>query len=142
MFEMLKVSNLQMARLRDARFGDDAWFVDFVRRAIRKQCRDNVRDIDETSLKEMIVNGIARARSHGLVSAKDVSAFVALMFEIGPNFDEQLDIRAALRDGAIPIKDRFNAMLNSVPDAAWTEAEGNRRSLAWFPELDEPVDGE
>jgi hypothetical protein len=114
---------------------DPVKFIDFVVAHVQRHCRDSVRDIDPVSLREMVTNGLARARSHGLSRAKDLTAFVAIMFEIGPNFDEQPEIRAALRDGRIAPDERFDRMLSTVSDDAWTDAERRRDSEAWFPEL-------
>lgn len=119
----------------DMLMADEERFVDFVVRHVQTECRDSVRDIDPVSLREMVANGLARARGHGLGRAKDLTAFVALMFEIAPNFDEQADIRRALADPSVPIDRRFDAMLEGVPDRAWDEAEKRRNPAAWFPEL-------
>jgi len=114
---------------------DEARFVDFVVRHVQQECRDSVRDIDPVSLREMVTNGLARARAHGLRGPKDLTAFVAIMFEIAPNFDEQPDIRRALGDESVPLEGRFDAMLERVPDWAWEDAQRGKVSEAWFPEL-------
>lgn len=114
---------------------DEQALVRFVVGHVHKHCRDSVRDIDAASLREMVENGLARARSHGLDRPKALTAFVALMFEIGPNFDQQPEIRAALADTSVPMSERFDVMLSRVSDEAWEEAEANRDPLAWFPGL-------
>lgn len=116
---------------------DEQKFVDFVIGHLQRESRDSIRDIDPISLREMVSNGLARARSHGLRSAKNLTAFVAIMFEIAPNFDEQRDIRRALRDESVPVDRRFDAMLERVSDRAWEEAERAKISETWFPELSE-----
>lgn len=129
---MLTIHQDQLERMLTQ---DEARFIDFVVGHVHQECRNSVRDIDPVSLREMVTNGLARARSHGLRRAKDMTAFVAIMFEIAPNFDEQPDIRRALRDEAVPIDQRFDSMVERVPDRAWEEAERNKVSEAWFPEL-------
>ena len=129
---MFKVRHEQMeAMLRH----DDEKFLSFIVEHLQRECRDSVRDIDQVSLREMAANGLARARGHGLRRARDLVAFVAIMFEIAPNFDEQADIRRALRDPTVPIDRRFDAMLERVPDRAWEEAARAKVAEAWFPGL-------
>ncbi|KHD07819.1 hypothetical protein PN36_20755 [Candidatus Thiomargarita nelsonii] len=70
----------------------------------------------------MVTNGLTRARCYDLEKPQDLTAFVAIMFDISPNFDEQPDIQRALRDKSVPIEQRFNTMIERVPDKAWEEA--------------------
>jgi hypothetical protein len=129
---MLKIRQEQL----EAMFTQDKGkFIDFIIGHLQRECRDSVRDIDPVSLREMVTNGLARARSHGLSKAKALTAFVSIMFEIGPNFDEQPNIRRALRDHATRIDEDFETIFKFLPDNAWDEAERNRNSAAWFPEL-------
>ena len=107
--------------------GNEDHFIDFLVKQVKRECADCVRDIDPVSLREMVTNGLARARTHGLARAKDLTAFVAIMFEIAPNFDEQPRIRAALTNPSIPVDERCDRMLEQVPDWAWDDAERNKR---------------
>src|SRR5580765_6774804 len=56
---------------------------------------------------KMIATGIERAKSYGLTKPEDVAAFVAVMFEVAPNFDEQQEINAILNDVTFPRPERF-----------------------------------
>ncbi len=125
---------IRRRQLDDVLTQDEEKFADFVLEHVKRECRSSVRDIDPVSLREMVSNGIARARGHGLRAAKDITAFVAIMFEIAPNFDQQPDIRRALADESVPLDRRFDVMMERVPDRAWEEAERSRDSAAWFPE--------
>jgi hypothetical protein len=110
-------------------------FIDFVVKHVRQECPDDVCGIDPVSLREMVTNGLTRARSYDLEKPQDLTAFVAIMFDISPNFDEQPYIQRALRDKSVPIEQRFNTMIERVPDKAWEEAETKTNYDAWFPEL-------
>lgn len=123
------------ARMEQFLTGNEDHFIDFLVGHVKRACADCVRDIEPISLREMVTNALARARSHGLTRAKDLTAFVAIMFEIAPNFDEQPQIRAALADPRVPLEQRFEKMLEQVPDWAWEDAERGKVSLAWFPAL-------
>ena len=81
---------------------------------------------------KMIRNGIERARSHGLTKAEDLAAFVAVMFEVAPNFDEQQELNAILNDTTFPLSERFYQLFERASDDAWLEAEKNYDYSAWL----------
>ena len=127
--------NIRQEQIEAMLMHNEEKFIDFVVKHVQQECSDDVRDIDPVSLREMVTNGLARARSYDLEKPQNLTAFVAIMFDISPNFDEQADIQRALRDKSVPIEQRFNAMIERVPDKAWEEAEKNKNYDAWFPEL-------
>lgn len=87
---------------------------------------------DEETLRKMIRSGIERARGHGFESARDISDFVSLMFEIAPNFDEQTEIKRVLGDKGMPPGERLEkARSTLVPETAWEEARENSDERAW-----------
>jgi hypothetical protein len=110
-------------------------FIDFVVKHVKQECPGDVCGIDPVSLREMVTNGLTRARSYDLEKPQYLTAFVAIMFDISPNFDEQPNIQQALRDQSTPIEQRFNTMIECVPDKAWEEAEKNQNYDAWFHKL-------
>lgn len=114
---------------------DEPKFIDMFIEHLQEQSPELVEDIPLDDLHAMVANGIARARSHGLYTDEDLMAFVAVMFEIAPNFDEHPAIRRVLADNSIPLEKRFDALFEKVPDEAWEEAEENYDAGAWFPEL-------
>jgi hypothetical protein len=126
---------IDRGQLEASLLADEDRFIAFIIRHLQRECRDSVRDLDPVSLREMVSNGLVRARSHGLHKPMDLTAFISIMFEIGPNFDEQPDISRALRNPAIPADQRFGFMLGHVSEEAWEEAQRHRRSEAWFPDL-------
>jgi hypothetical protein len=90
-------------------------------------------DYPYEKLKAMVETGVARARSHGLTAAEDIAAFVAVMFETSPQFDEQKDIKAVLEDANFEPGERFFQLFDRVSDEAWEEAEGLYDPEFWFP---------
>jgi len=90
---------------------------------------------DDKTLRKMVENGIERAKSHDLANAEDLTDFVLLMFDVAPNFDEQIQIKAVLDDERIPPDERIErARSPLVPAAAWEEAKNNYDENAWFSE--------
>ena len=128
-----------MLKIRDEQFDaflpqDDEDLIDLIVRHLRQESPELIEGIPADSLRDMVRNGIARARSHGLRSAEDLAAFVSVMFEIAPNFDEHPAIRRVLRDESIPVDERFDQLFERVSDEEWEEADRSYDQRAWFPE--------
>jgi hypothetical protein len=105
-----------------------------VAEAVREANGDRVAEYDDSELARMARIGIDRARSRGLFNAEDIAAFVAIMFEIAPRFDEQPEIDAAFKDARLPPELRFKMLFQMVPDAAWAEAGKRYDDSFWFPD--------
>jgi hypothetical protein len=85
-------------------------------------------------VKSMVQIGIERAREAGFQKAEDLAVFVALMFEISPQFYEQPAIAAVLKDATYQPEDRLEQLFERVPDAAWSEAVDLYDEKIWFTE--------
>ncbi len=134
---MLRISKEQ----RDAfLLHDRKVFIEFMVEYLQEESPGLIDRIEPEALREMIANGLARGRSHGLKSAYVLASFISVMFSIAPNFDEQPDIRRALRDERVPEDQRMSQLFDTVPDRAWDEAEKQYDPNAWFPELQEQQD--
>jgi hypothetical protein len=112
---------------------DEAQLVEVVSRAIRVAKPERVADYDDKKLEKMVKIGIERARSNELKRAEDITAFVAVMFEISPRFDEQAEIRQVLNNTNFPPDERFHQLFERVSDDAWLEAERLYEDTFWFP---------
>jgi hypothetical protein len=113
--------------------GTDEEFESFLMTHAREEFPDKTRDIDDEKLRLMVRGGIKRAESHGFTTAEDVTAFISIMFEIAPNFDEQAKIREILGETKFPPASRFeNLWSPRVTDEDWAEAESKADNDAWF----------
>src|SRR5215210_2315447 len=81
---------------------DEDQLVEAISQAIREANPERVADYDDKKLGKMVKIGIERAKSHELTRAQDIAAFVAVMFEIAPKFDEQEEIKAILNETMFP----------------------------------------
>lgn len=110
---------------------------DFIER-VMTHLRENhtvlVAPLPDDVLREMVTNGVARGRSHGLTWESTLTAFVALMFEVAPNFDEHPKVRAGLEAPFLEPDERIQYLPDYVGDEAWREAEQNYDESAWFPD--------
>jgi hypothetical protein len=111
---------------------DDAELIRLIAQAIREANPERVADYDDAKLKKMTETGIERARSYEIERAEDIASFVALMFEIAPNFDEQDEIKMVLHDANFSVSDRLAQLWERTSDEAWDKAERNYKSNAWF----------
>ncbi|HEY0004205.1 MAG TPA: hypothetical protein VGB17_05295 [Pyrinomonadaceae bacterium] len=119
----------------------DAEIVEFIIKHLQEESPELIDRIPLDGLREMVGNGIKRARTHGLSSLADLTGFVSIMFEIAPNFDVIPAIRSVLSDENVPPDKRFERLFEKELDEAWERAANNYNpeawAEAWFPELRE-----
>lgn len=113
---------------------DDPQLVRVVREIVREAFHEGVQEYSDEVLDGMVRKGIERARARDFSSAEDIAAFVALMFEISPNFDMQEQIDAFLKDVSVPQNMKIEQLLGRTPNEIWAEAESTYDPEAWFPE--------
>lgn len=112
--------------------GSDDEFVEFLVNHVKEEHPDLSENYNDDALREMVKHGINRAKSHQLSTAEDLTAFISIMFEIAPNFDEQPQIKAVLDDETFPPESRIERMwTDAVSEEAWQEAEDNFDEKAW-----------
>ncbi|MGI8641726.1 MAG: hypothetical protein ACR2MG_17500 [Pyrinomonadaceae bacterium] len=112
---------------------DEEQLVEVVSRAIREANPARVADYDDKKLGKMVKIGIERAKSHELTRGQDIAAFVAVMFEVAPKFDEQEEIKTILNETMFPADERFYQLFERVSDDVWEEAEKLYEDTYWFP---------
>ena len=111
---------------------DDAELTAVVREAVRAANGTRVEIYEDQQLDSMVKIGIERARSRGLVFAEDIAAFVAIMFEVAPRFDEQPDVNAVLSDPILPPNLNLELLFARTPDPAWVDAVKKYEDSFWF----------
>lgn len=119
---------------------DESAFILLIGGHIRQEQPDMTACLSDDTLNEMISTGFERARSYGFRSDEDLTAFVCVMFEIAPNFDEQPELNQALSNTSIPINRRFDSLFEPRYDWAWQEAEKHYDTRAWFREPSQEVE--
>lgn len=127
---MLVIRQEQIQRFIAA---DEGQLVLVVSKALRAIDPERIKDYEDAKLAEMIKIGIACARSHQLERAEDITAYIALMFEIAPRFDEQKEIKQILSEPTFPPGERFYQLFERVSDEAWCEAQNLYEKEFWFP---------
>jgi hypothetical protein len=94
-----------------------------VARYMRAEHSESVAALADDELLRRVRLGIARAESHGLTWDSSITAFVAIMFEVAPTFDEQPAIARVLKDESLAPNKRIEALWELTTDEDWDEAE-------------------
>lgn len=127
---MLVIRNEQLDSFIAA---DDTQLVRVISEIIREASYERVENYEDGKLEAMVRIGIERAKSRNFERPEDIAAFVALMFEISPNFDINEQIDALLKDEKLPPSVRIEQMLGRIQEESWREAEDTYDAKAWFP---------
>ena len=102
-----------------------------------------VEGMNAKTLEGMIDWGLVSARAYGLTRLADLSTFVALMFDVAPNFHLQPAIHRILTDPARPPERRLHNAIACSKEEDWEAAEAAYDWTGWFPpgqlEADESV---
>ncbi len=126
--EPVQISNNQMQAL-----GANAE-QDFERR-IAQHLRDRhpgaIAPLTDIALRERITASLARGRARGLTWQSSLVGFVVLMFEIGPEFDEQPAFARALAMRMPDENARIRAIYGGTNDEDWEAARAAVDSRAW-----------
>lgn len=81
--------------------------------------------------QKMVAGGIERAQSRGLTLENKIAFFVALMFEIAPNFDQHPRIGAMLEDPASTPDSAMDRLTQELTGRDWAQAARNSNPSAW-----------
>lgn len=127
---MLIIREEQMQHFMAA---DEDQLVAVISRIIRGLNEERVAGYDDEKLGKMVGIGIERAKSRQLTKAQDIAAFVSVMFEIAPQFDEQEEIKNVLDNPSFPPGDRFYQIFDVVSETGWQQAETLYEKTFWFP---------
>jgi hypothetical protein len=114
-------------------------FVNYLFGYVRGNHAATVEKHDDATLRKMIRGGIKRAESHRIELVEDTQNFIAKMFEVAPNFDEQPAIKAVLDEKDLTPEKRLEKLQSPViSDEIWEEARRNYDEDAWFPKSKKP----
>jgi hypothetical protein len=111
----------------------DAELVTLIAGIMREANPERVVDYSDETLETMVKTGIERARTHDFDRAEDIAAFVAVMFEIAPDFDENPEVKAILDDESFSVEERFKQLWGRTSDETWQELENKYDARVWFP---------
>ena len=118
--------------------GTEEDFVNYLFGYVQSNHAEAAAERDDIILREMIRGGIKRAASHQITMVEDTQNFIAKMFEIAPNFDEQAEIKVVLDEQDISADKRIEKLRSPfISDDVWEKAKSNYKETAWFAHLPE-----
>jgi hypothetical protein len=125
---------IKTAQLQKFIASDDSELAGVVADAIARANGTRIAEYDREQLLKMASIGIERARSRGLSRGEDIAAFVAVMVEVAPRFDEQTEINAVLSDETFTPEVRFAQIFDRLEPASWIDAQKKYDDSFWFPD--------
>jgi hypothetical protein len=82
----------------------------------------SVASLPLEQVKQQVTSGISRARRYGFKRNSSIAAFVAIMFDVSPTFDEQRNIRAVLENQSLAPDLRIDELVGRTSAQDWREA--------------------
>lgn len=116
---MIKIGKKQMALIDTA--VEEAYARDMAR-YLREEHAEDVATLSDYELKRRVDVAIAKAVRYEMTWDESITAFVAIMFAVSPNFDDQPAIRAVMSDDRVPPNLRIDALWDRTTDEDWEEA--------------------
>ena len=113
---------------------DEVQLTRILMETVRSVDPERVAGYDDKTLQAMVKMSVGRAKSYQFERAQDIAAFVGIMFEISPTFDQIEDIKKNLDDSTFSVDMRFQQLWGRVPEAKWVEAEATYDAKVWFPD--------
>ncbi len=117
---MLKIRSDQVDALLRA---NQRPLVSFISEHMVRERPQLMAGVEPESLRALILQGLARARSHGLTKSISLAVFVAFMLEVSPSFFLQPQFAAILVDSSVSEHERLAALLDDALIHAWIAAE-------------------
>ncbi len=116
---LLHLSQEQLQQCRNAIEGD---LVKLIYWHLRSYHSKVVQFIGKEVLYDRIEIGLKRARSYHLATISDLAGFVALMFELSPNFDEHPSFAKIFLDPEVQPEGKMRRLSHAITDREWQEA--------------------
>ena len=91
-----------------------------------------VAELRDEEIQRRSAVAVERALRHGFTKEPSVAAFAALMFLVGPNFDQQPAIRAALADATMSPDARMAKLMTRTKEQDWDEAGALADTAEWL----------
>ncbi len=101
-----------------------------------------VAELEDETLLKLVAAGVARARSHLMKKESSIAPFVALMFDVSPNFDKHRLCQVLLTDVEHEPDERVGPMLDVLTDENWDSIRKDYDPQAWDEKPEEPAESE
>ncbi len=129
---MLSINNAQKLAMLGA---DERFLRNSIQKRVKEDYQQIIQGVPDDLVKLMINHGIEAARKFGLSRPADIAGFVYIMFEVGPEFYRQPQIRMILENPSIPSSNKLQMLFTDVSPESWQQVVAVLPKLTWFPEL-------
>jgi|WetSurMetagenome_2_1015567.scaffolds.fasta_scaffold313334_2 hypothetical protein len=107
----------------------DAELIEMVFDHVCEHLPESVAELKDDEILRRAEVAVERAKRHGFLKESSVAAFASLMFLVAPNFDEQPNIKAALKAPGLPADACMERLMGNTKEEDW-EAAG-AQSANW-----------
>ncbi|WAK03795.1 hypothetical protein [Methylobacter sp. YRD-M1] len=114
---------------------DESLLRNSIQKRVKEDYQQIIQGVPDDLVKLMIDHGINVARQFGLSSPGDIAGFVYIMFEVGPEFYRQPQIRMVLENPSIAPGNKLQRLFTDVSPESWQQVVAVLPKLTWFPEL-------
>jgi hypothetical protein len=98
-----------------------------------------VSDLGQDSLDRLVRAGVAKARHYEMHLQSSIAAFVTLMFDVAPNFDDHRLCEVLLGDEEKIPDERIDDVLTVLTDKNWDSIRNDYDAQAWLVAEQEPA---
>lgn len=109
-------------------------FVESMLSHLRTHHEESVAELSDPIVRNRIKTGMARAKRYGLLRRDHLTGYIALMFDIAPNFDEQPVIHRILKPLNVPAEARMERLSSAPTPEDWLEAVDLADPSVWEQE--------
>ncbi len=88
-------------------------------------------ELSDETLESLVRFGIERAREYGITFESSISTFIAIMFDVAPNFHTHELAQPVLKDENTEANSRVNVLLEKLSGDEWKTIKGSYDTSAW-----------
>lgn len=125
---MITIRQAQMSALQDAQLPNILAQLTYY---VREHHANSTAQFDDAQLGKMVGAGVRRARNWGFESMFGMGLFVALMFEVAPDFDTDPRIHAVLSEPPCALDDCLAGIADVLGDDEWEQVAQRANPQAW-----------
>jgi hypothetical protein len=90
-----------------------------------------IAESPEPTLGLFVSWGMAKAQKYGIRHQAGIAAFIALLFLVGPTFDENPAVNAELNHKEVPDHVRMDHVCAIIPDSVWANVRACYDAAGW-----------
>jgi hypothetical protein len=107
-------------------------FIERVIQFLREKHPGTIEGLAEDVIRRRVAGAVSKAKGYGFTWESALVGFVAILFAVGPNFDQHPAFQPALaKSGNTDENERIRGIYRSVTNQDWEEAREFSDDSAW-----------